>query len=640
MRSTLLLLFTFFLSMVQPNSADPVHWTSEIEKISETESQIHLIGIIDNPWILYAPENDEFGPISFEIEVEENNTVSWNGDFITSEIHEKYDEIFELKTYYFKEKVNLTVPITFSTAGEEKSQLTLYYQVCNEVCMNKEVTFTFDRDGIQQGEPSSQLLTTEDSPLWVPLKNREALVDNTPTRSLWIIFILGMGAGFLALLTPCVFPMIPLTVSFFFNREDSKRKATLLAFVYGFSIVLIYALLSLPFFLIEGLNPNALNSLATNVTLNLFFFVVFVVFSLSFFGWFEITLPNSLINRADTQSNRSGMAGVFFMALTLALVSFSCTGPILGSLLASSLSSSDGALNLSFGMLGFGVALALPFTLLALFPKLTAKMPKSGVWMTDVKVVLGGIELALALKFLSNADLVSHWGLLKRELFIALWLLIALALTLHFLRKLFKNNTKKTGYVLITALLAMVSLYLGNGLITKSPLHLLSGFAPPSFYSFNEQSNFTREITAYHNFDEAREVSLKTGKPMLIDFTGWACVNCRKMEENVWTDPEVYEMLVNKFIVTSLYVDDRSELTSDEMKRLSPEGSKIIQTEGQKWSAFQITNFNTSSQPYYVILSPDLEILERPLQTSTISEYSEWLKSGLKKMSYLGRVSP
>lgn len=640
MRSTFFYLFVLLFSMSHSQTTDPVHWTPEIKKLSETKSQIHLTGTIEDPWILYAPENDEFGPISLEVEVEVNNTVSWNGDFSTSKIHEKYDEIFELKTYYFKDTVELTIPITFSKTGKEVSVLTLYYQVCDEVCMNKEVNFTFDRNGIELGESSTQLSKNEESSLWVPLKNREALEDNSAARSLWIIFILGMGAGFLALLTPCVFPMIPLTVSFFFNREGSKRKATLLALTYGLSIVLIYALLSLPFFLIEGLNPNALNSLATNVTLNLFFFGVFVVFSLSFFGWFEITLPNSIVNRVDNQSNRSGMVGVFFMALTLALVSFSCTGPILGSLLASSLSSADGALNLSFGMLGFGVALALPFTLLALFPKLTDKMPKSGGWMMDIKVILGGIELALALKFLSNADLVSHWGLLKRELFIALWLLIAFILAVHFTLKLIRSKSRNKGYIAITAVLALFSLYLGNGLITRSPLPLLSGFAPPSFYSYTEEANFNKEITTYHDFEEAQAISIQTGKPMLIDFTGWACVNCRKMEENVWTDPEIYDLLVNNFIVTSLYVDDRSELPSDEIELLSQQESKSIRTIGQKWSAFQITNFNTSSQPFYVMLSPDLEVLERPIQTSTIVEYSQWLKSGLKNLNSSGRVLP
>ena len=640
MRSILFTLFTFLVSITHAQSTDPVHWSPEIENLSETESQIHLRGIIDSPWILYAPENDEFGPISLEIELEENPSIAWDGTFSTSEIHEKYDEIFELKTYYFKDSVHLTIPVSFSETKIETSRITLYYQVCEEVCMNKEVTFTFNHNGIQQGDPSSKLLKNEENPLWVPLKNRDALVDDTPTRSLWIIFILGMGAGFLALLTPCVFPMIPLTVSFFFNREDSKRKATLLALAYGFSIVLIYALLSLPFFLIEGLNPNTLNSLATNVTLNLFFFVVFVIFSLSFFGWFEISLPHSIVSRADNQSNRSGIVGVFFMAVTLALVSFSCTGPILGSLLASSLSSADGALNLSFGMLGFGFALALPFTLLALFPKLTTKMPKSGGWMMDVKVILGGIELALALKFLSNADLVSQWGLLKRELFIALWLLIALTLTFYFIKKLVRSSTKSKGYIVVTTVLAAASLYLGLGLINKSPLPLLSGFAPPSFYSYSEQGNFNKDITAYHDFEEAKAVSLQTGKPILVDFTGWACVNCRKMEENVWTDPEVHEMLSDRFIVTSLYVDDRSELEADEIEQISPKETKKIRTIGQKWSAFQITNFNTSSQPYYVILSPDLEVLERPIQTATTTEYKQWLRSGLKKMKKSGRVSP
>ena len=328
------------------------------------------------------------------------------------------------------------------------------------------------------------------------------------------------------------------------------------------------------------------------------------------------------------------------MAVTLALVSFSCTGPILGSLLASSLSSADGALNLSFGMLGFGFALALPFTLLALFPKLTAKMPKSGGWMMDVKIILGGIELALALKFLSNADLVSQWGLLKREVFSALWLLIALALSFYFIRKLVKSSTKSKGYILVTTVLAAASLYLGLGLINKSPLPLLSGFAPPSFYSYSEQGNFNKDITAYHDFEEAKAVSLQTGKPILVDFTGWACVNCRKMEENVWTDPEVHEMLSDRFIVTSLYVDDRSELEADEIERISPKEAKKIRTIGQKWSAFQITNFNTSSQPYYVILSPDLKVLERPIQTATTTEYKQWLRSGLKKMKKSGRVSP
>ncbi|MGZ5285704.1 MAG: protein-disulfide reductase DsbD family protein, partial [Flavisolibacter sp.] len=440
--------------------------------------------------------------------------------------------------------------------------------------------------------------------------------DDTEDKSLFTIFILGFTGGLIALITPCVFPLIPLTVSFFTKRAANRRKGIANAILYGFSIFLIYILLSLPFHLVDSANPEILNNISTNMWVNLVFFAIFIVFALSFFGLYEITLPSNFANKADSKSGIGNIGGIFFMALTLAIVSFSCTGPILGSLLAgvSSGGGSGSATLLSFGMAGFGVGLGLPFALFAMFPGWLQSLPKSGGWLNSVKVVLGFLELALAVKFLSNADLVEQWHVLKREIFIGIWVVIGLLTVLYLLGILRGRNTPKPKMTRMrwgfTALFALITLYLIPGLTntTAANLKLISGFPPPLCYSIYEKPvNCIRNVQPLHDYEEALQLSRQTNKPMLIDFTGWACVNCRRMEENVWTDPDVATLMKTEFIVVSLYVDERERLPVTqqfEFKASNGEMKKII-TVGDKWTNFQLENFYKTSQPQYAIISPD-----------------------------------
>ena len=460
--------------------------------------------------------------------------------------------------------------------------------------------------------------------------------DDAADKSLMAIFFLGFIGGLIALITPCVFPLIPLTVSFFTKRSGTRKKGVSNAFFYGFSIFIIYVILSLPFHIVDQTDPEVLNNISTNVWLNLAFFIVFIFFALSFFGLYEIALPSGFANKIDSHSGISDFWGIFFMALTLAIVSFSCTGPILGSLLAGALSNDGGAMQLSFGMGGFGLGLALPFALFALFPGWLQSLPKSGGWLTTVKVVLGFLELALAVKFFSNADLVKQWGLLKREVFIAIWIAIGLATVLYLLGVIrFKDSGKprmskwRIGFVV---LFSLITLYLIPGLTnTKhANLPLISGFPPPLSYSIYERKlNFE---PMKNDYELALQLAREQNKPVLIDFTGWACVNCRRMEENVWIDPEVEKMMKENFIVVSLYVDERKKLPLTEQLDFTTKNGtkKSIVTVGDKWATFQSENFNAVSQPQYAILSIDEKALTKTKSyTPNADEFREWLQCGL-----------
>lgn len=465
--------------------------------------------------------------------------------------------------------------------------------------------------------------------------------DDTAEQGLWSIFFLGFLGGLIALVTPCVFPLIPLTVSFFTKRSGSRRKGVMNALLYGLSIFLIYVLLSVPFYVVEGANPEVLNNISTNVWLNLIFFVVFIFFALSFFGLFEIGLPSGLASKIDAKSGISDFWGIFFMALTLAIVSFSCTGPILGSLLAGALTNNGGAVQLTFGMGGFGLGLALPFALFALFPGWLQSLPKSGGWLTSVKVVLGFLELALAVKFLSNADLVKQWGILPRELFIGIWIVIGLATVLYLLGVIrFGGPKPKMGLVRwgFTALFAAFTLYLIPG-VTNSPaakLELISGFPPPLCYSlYQHPVNCEQGIEPLKDYEAALQLARQQNKPLLIDFTGWACVNCRRMEEKVWPDPEVARMMREEFVVVSLYVDERRKLPLTEQVTYTTKNGteKSIVTVGDKWATFQSENFGAVSQPQYAIISPNEQALTRTkAYTPDATEFAQWLQCGLDAM--------
>lgn len=467
------------------------------------------------------------------------------------------------------------------------------------------------------------------------------------TKGLLNIFILGLLGGLVGLVMPCTFPMIPLTVSFFTKRSTSRSKGIANAFLYGFFIFLIYVLISVPFYFLQGNNANILNTISTNIWLNLFFAAVFIAFALSFFGLFEITLPSRFSNTVDARSNISSVGGIFFMALTLAIVSFSCTGPILGSFVVSSLGPNGGAIQLTVVLAGFGFALGLPFALFALFPSWLQSLPRSGAWMNTVKIVFGFVELALALKYLSNSDLVAHWGLLKRETFFALWILIGLALVLYLFGIIkFHHDPPpgKLGKARIAVALVFLAfvLYLAPGLTNTrwANLSLVSGFPPPLNYSLygSNRADGAVEANVVNDYDKALRLARTQHKPILIDFTGWACVNCRQMEENVWPKPEVKQLISKDYILVSLYVDDRKQLPDDQQFLFTTgDGSKKpIRTVGDKFATLQSENFKNASQPLYVLISPDEKLLNKPVgYTPNPSTYAQWLRCGLDAFKQL-----
>jgi len=639
---------------------DPVLWTQQLNKISDTEFELVMKGTIMEGWHVYSQFTAAGGSLPSEFTfVNEGVDYERIGDTQESETILEYSDIFEVEETFFKKEAVFTQKIRVLRESVRQVEVALFYQVCKEVCIAKDQVFYFSLDGqaldIKEGtiDERSKAMAAA---LQLELKNSDVLnvvgkETSGAENGLLMIFGLGFIGGLIALLTPCVFPMIPLTVSFFTKKSGVRSAGIINATLYGFFIILIYFLLSLPFHLFDSVDSQILNTIATNIWLNLFFFLIFVFFAFSFFGYYELTLPSSWANKMDAASNRVGGAlGIFFMAVTLAIVSFSCTGPILGGLLGSTaLAEGNVAMNLSAGMLGFGVALALPFTLFALFPTWLHSLPKSGGWMTTVKVVLGFLELALAFKFLSNADLVGNWGLFKREIFLGVWILLFALLTAY-LTGLFRfphdgprgkmSLTRK-----ITALLTGVfTLYLILGTFQVTNLKLLSGFPPPDFYTLAaNESECPLGINCFKDFEEGRAFAASQKKPILLDFTGWACVNCRKMEEHVWSDPGVFRLLNEEFVLISLYIDDRKPLPEDQQFQYQYASGRIksIKQIGEKWGTFQTINFNAASQPYYVLLSPDLYVLNSSIQNTDIETYTAWLKEGLSNFkahqrNYLG----
>lgn len=651
MNKFFILFFTFILNFsgFTQNDANPVIWSQELNKISETDYELVFKANIAQDWHVYSQFTAEGGsqPSEFEF-INLGKDYQLVGAAQESETITEYSEIFEVEETYFKENMTFRQKIKLLNPELNQVNVLLYYQVCKEVCIPGEQEFIFalgvgpiklDQKTVDE---RSKILSDE---LILDLKNKEALTDGVSevvngNSSLWMIFGLGFLGGLIALLTPCVFPMIPLTVSFFTKQSGTKSKGIINALLYGFFIVLIYFLFSLPFHLFDSVDSQILNTIATNVWLNVAFFLIFIFFAFSFFGYYELTLPSSWANKMDSASSKAGgVIGIFFMAVTLAIVSFSCTGPILGGLLGSTaLAEGDVATNLSTGMLGFGVALALPFALFALFPAWLNSLPKSGGWMTTVKVVLGFLELALALKFLSNADLVGNWGILKREIFLGIWIILFALLALYLLGILrFPHDGPKQKLAPTRKLFAVVSIafvfYLVLGLVKVIPLKLLSGFPPPEFYSVFEQENdCPLGVNCFKDFDEGVAYAKKVNKPILLDFTGWACVNCRKMEENVWTAPDIYPMIKDDYVLISLYIDDRKELPALEQFDFKFASGRVkrIETVGQKWGTFQTLNFNAASQPYYVLLSPDLKVLNTEIQYTDAETYKAWLIKGLE----------
>ena len=523
------------------------------------------------------------------------------------------------------------------------------YQACDDsVCIFRESDLEFNLDGSSVSilnDDLSKLISDEANPLLINLKNTEYLDDQSSNmvssgNNLIDLIILGFLWRFFGIIELRVYFMIPYR--FFFLIIKKIRLIILCHYLWTFHSF-NFLLMSLPFHFAETIDPEVLNTISTNAFLNVVFFLVFIFFAFSFFGFYDLTIPSSFINKIDSKSNSfGGFVGVFFMALTLVLVSFSCTGPILGTLLVGTISSQGGAIQLSMGMLGFGMALALPFTLFAFFPKMLLSLPKSGRWMNTFKVILGFFELAFAFKFLSNADLVQNWGLLRREIYIGIWIVISFLLFLYLLGvykfphesatlKRNKINFSLSLFCLVFAVYLIPAIFPGG----STSARLLSGFTPPSFYSiYPSKTDCPLNLNCFKDFNKGLDYAQKNDKPILLDFTGWACINCRRVEENVWTDPEIYDLINNKYVLISLYVDDRKELKDEDKLELRYESGKIksIETVGQRAATFQALNFKSASQPFYVLLDNDLTILNKPIQYTSKDIYLNWLEEGLRRI--------
>ena len=619
---------------------EPVSWSYELTKLNSLEYQISFNAEIIDGWKLYSQFSPEEGSVATSFKFLDNDN-----NYLADEIFNEdpyiigYDNVFKMDLFYFEGKANFNQSLRLNNKDVNQVKIEVEYSSCDdELCIFRNETFNIVLDKNKKILQDDNV-TLDDIKKYNSLeleldKSNYNSVDVVQSSNYFEIFIFGLLAGFLALLTPCIFPMIPLTVSYFIDQEKLKYNSLTSASLYGFFIVMIYILLSVPFHLFDSLNPNILNTISTNVYVNITFFLVFIFFAISFFGYFDIVIPSNIISGSEKKSEKGGVIGIFFMSLTLALVSFSCTGPILGSLLAGSLSSAEsGAMQLSSGMLGFGFALALPFTFLAFYPKYLSLIPKSGLWLKKLKVSLGFIELALAFKFLSNADLVEGWGILKREVFLIIWILIFLTMSMYlfgsYFGKLKFNFKSLSGWFFM-----LFSFYLISGLYDSRNVRFLSGILPPEFYSIEEKVNdCPLGLKCFKDFQDGKNYAIENEKIILLDFTGWACANCRRMEENVWSKPAIFNLLDNNFVIISLYVDDRTKLSiEEEFKFLNNSGNiQYVNNIGRKWSLFQRINFNNASQPYYVAMLPSGKVLTEPIQFTSEKNFKNWLDSSIEE---------
>ena len=638
------LLFFVFLSFTLQGQ-EPVSWSNSIEKISENKYKLIFDAKIEKGWYLYSTKKIKDGPIPTSFNYTIDSTKIIFKDVIPRRTpNEEYDKFFEIDLEFFEKNIGFEQSIEINSNGIDYINGYIEFQTCNdEICLFRTKEFYFPL--VENAKQIYEKITLSDRDVFLSDKidlkiEDKSLLKKESIRSGFYeylnLFVLGFLGGLIALLTPCIFPMIPLTVSFFI--KNSNGNGIINAILYGFFIVLIYILLSAPFHLFDFINPQILNNLSTNVTVNILFFLIFIFFAFSFFGFYDISLPSSWSNKTDSFSSNN-FIGIFFMALTLAIVSFSCTGPILGSLLVGSITNESNPIELTLAMSGFGFALALPFSILSVFPSILSKIPSSGIWMKNIKVILGFLELALAFKFLSNADLVSHWNILPREIFIFIWFLLAILISLY-LFGVYKFPGEKKRSINFSqkvsgSMFFIMSLWILSGLnYNFNEMKILSGLLPPKFYSINSDENdCPLNLNCYKEFDEGRKISEVENKPILLDFTGWACVNCRKIEQNVWSIKKIYDLISNEFILISLYVDDRKRLLDEEQFVYKFKNGKIknIKTIGDKWSTFQAINFSSASQPYYILLYPDGKIINSPIQYTDSETYYNWLKEGLDK---------
>lgn len=658
MRNMLTVLVLLVTGLGFSQVQDPVKWKSSIEKVSDTEYQLKLDATIEGEWHMYSQFTPEGGPLPLEfIYNNAEGNYEPQGKATESEYKKQFNDIFEVDEYYFAKEAHFTHNIKITNPEVKTIQLELSYQACIDMCIQQNKFFVFDLETltskeVQNFEDIAVTPTPNDSLAKTKPLAENIKIDKSEKKGLWSIFIIAFFSGFAALLTPCVFPMIPMTVSFFTKQSKSRAKGIKNAIIYGLSIIIIYVLLGLIVTKIFG--ADALNALSTNVWFNIIFFVILVVFASSFLGAFEIMLPNSWANKVDKQADRGGFVGIFFMALALAIVSFSCTGPIVGTLLVEA--ASKGGMAPLIGMFGFSLALALPFMLFAMFPGWLNSMPRSGGWMNTVKVSLGFLELALAFKFLSNADLVlqKHW--LEREVFLTIWIAVFAAWAIYLFGKIQLPHDSKiekisVGRLFMALLVSTFTIYLIPGL-WGAPLKLISGFPPPMTYSEspygvgggNSGSGVLTEIpdgakegphgiVAFLDYEKGMAYAKEHNKPVLLDFTGFACVNCRKMEEHVWSETNVLNLLKNEMVLISLYVDEKKELPENE-QYISETTGKKIKTVGNKWSDFQIEKYQANAQPYYIVLDNEGNSLNTPVgYTPEVTEYQNWLEEGIKNYS-------
>lgn len=649
-------LLTAILAMpVLAQIQEPVKFNSELKRISETEAEIVLNAVIDKGWHVYSTELGDDGPISATFNVDNISGAEVDGKLLPqgNEI-EEMDPIFEMKVRFFESKATFVQKIKIT---DEKFSIKGYleYGACNdENCLPPtSVDFEFsgtanvasisagnDNKTVEDNAPSAIALTplkigaTDKIDYWKPVINElNSFGEHTGEESMsWIyIFLTGLAGGLLALFTPCVWPIIPMTVSFFLKRTKDKKKGIRDAWTYGASIVVIYLTLGLAITLIFG--ASALNALSTNAVFNILFCLMLLVFAASFFGAFEITLPSKWSNAVDSKAEQTtGLLSIFLMAFTLSLVSFSCTGPIIGFLLVE-VSTTGSVVAPAIGMLGFAIALALPFTLFALFPSWLKSMPKSGGWMNVIKVTLGFLELAFALKFLSVADLAYGWRILDRETFLALWIVIFALLGMYLLGKIkFPHDDDEQKVSVPRFFLALISLsfavYMVPGL-WGAPLKAVSAFAPPmQTQDFNLYKN---EVHAkFTDYEEGMEHARANNKPVMLDFTGYGCVNCRKMELAVWTDQNVSKLLTEDYVLITLYVDDKTKLP-EPIKVTENGKERTLRTIGDKWSYLQRSKFGANAQPFYVLVDNDGMPLNKSYSyDEDIKLYIDFLETGLK----------
>lgn len=635
---------------------DPVDWATSVEKTNDSTYTLIATATIEDGWHLYSQNVPDGGPIATDFSYKESEDYKLFGETIEEEGNTIQDPVFEMEITYFEDEVDFRQQIRYSGAPIKVTGEVTFMVCDDERCLapNTEVLI-FKLPGYIETGTSIGMAVAQDNTkktaATATIKETAAASATAPKkdRDLLRIFIIAFISGFAALLTPCVFPMIPMTVSFFTKQSKNRAKGISNAIIYGLSIIVIYVLLGTLVTLIFG--ADSLNALSTNVWFNLIFFVILVVFAVSFMGAFEIMLPSSWSTVIDSQADRSGFVGIFFMALALAIVSFSCTGPIVGTLLVEA--ASNGGIAPVVGMLGFSMAIAIPFALFAAFPGWLNSLPKSGGWLNTVKVVLGFLELAFAFKFLSNADLVMQYHLLERETFLAIWIAIFGVLSLYLFGKITLPHDSSLPHIsvgrLCLGLLTLAfTIYMIPGL-WGAPLQWISGFPPPLQYSEspygvgNSRGGAALsapelpegaelgpyDIPTFKDYDNGMAYAKQVNKPVLLDFTGYACVNCRKMEERVWPDPQILEILKNKVVLISLYVDDNRDLPKGEVYTSETTG-KNITTIGGKWSDFQIEKYKANAQPYYVLLDhAGNNLNDHTAYNPDVEEYLAWLQEGI-----------